>query len=80
MDSIAVITWAGSISWRIEPATVFRMLLVALLVRRDVCARTESRIKLDSCSLSEVDHEWCETAHDGIFWNRTLVLEWFEEI
>lgn len=57
MDSIAVITWVGSISCLTEPATAFRMLLIALLVRRDVCARTESRIKLDSCSSLAVHHQ-----------------------
>ena len=80
MDSIAVITWVGSISWRAETAIVFRMLLIALPVRRDVCASTESRIRLDSCSLSEVDREGCEAAHDGILGDRALVFEWLEEV
>ena len=56
------------------------MLLTALLVRRDFCARMESRIKLDNFSLSEAGHEGCETAHDGVFGNQTIVFEWFEEV
>ena len=47
-----------------------RMLWVALLVRRDVWARTESRIKLESCSLSAVYLlEGREFSHNGILGN-----------
>ena len=47
-----------------------RMLWVALLVRRDVWARKESRMKLESCSLSVVyPLEGHEFAHNSILGN-----------